>query len=269
MQDPAARLQLQHVVSGASSPNVLGSRLITMDISSVLPPPPRFPPVQPSITPNHAVPPTISSSEMSNVLTHPSGPEYQLSVGEGTYVLQDNLHLATPPPHPQDAPVASSNPLATTPAPPKAGIKLSMCILSPRKPSPQLYKLDTSTSTKSTLGTYSIKEKEKESSSSYESTSDGLEPPSSSTPATARTPIFGEDNALLTGSTGKDVLKRKKPKTNLVKSNSQFISRVIPHDQLSKRLQEHSPEGIFLFANIDRAYQWLDLSSPSPAKVII
>jgi len=203
---------------------------------------------------------------MSNVLTHPSGPEYQLSVGEGTYVLQDNLYLATPPPHPQDAPVVSSNPLATTTAPPKAGIKLSICISTPRKSHPQLYRANTSTSTKSNLGTYSIKENEKESRSSHETSSDGV-PQFPSSGAFGRTPVFGEDNVLLTPLAGKEGLKRKKPKTNLVKSNSQFISRVIPHDQLSKRLQEHNPEGIFVFANIDRAFQWLDLSSPTPAKV--
>lgn len=236
------------------------------EISSVLPPPPRFPAAQTTASPN-APTPAGPLPEMSNVLTHPSGSEYQLSVGEGTYVLQDSLHLATPPPHPQDAPITSSNPLATTPSPPKAGIKLSICILSPRKPSSQLYRVDTSTSTKSNLGTYSIKENEKESRSSHETNSDGAPTPFPSSSNSGRTPVFGEDNALLTPSTGKEGLKRKKPKTNLVKSNSQFISRVIPHDQLSKRLQEHNPEGIFVFANIDRAYQWLDLSSPSPARV--
>lgn len=204
---------------------------------------------------------------MSNVLTHPKGPEYQLSVGEGTYVLQDNLHLATPPPHPQDAPVVSSNPLATTPAPPKAGIKLSICIASPRKSHPLLHRVDTSASTKSNLGTYSIKENEKDSRSSHETNSDGATPQFSSSNTSGRTPVFGEDNVHLTPLAGKEGLKRKKPKQSLVKSNSQFISRVIPHDQLSKRLQEHNPEGIFVFANIDRAFQWLDLSSPTPARV--
>ncbi|KAL6714585.1 hypothetical protein ACLMJK_008010 [Lecanora helva] len=232
----------------------------------VLPPQPRYPISQPITSPSSNGPPATSGPipEMSNVLTHPSGPEYQLSVGEGTYVLQDNLHLATPPPHPQDAPVVSSNPLATTPTPPKAGVKLSICILAPRKAVPQLYRTNTSTSTKSNLATYSIKEHEKESRSSHESNSDGTNTTYPSTPS--KTPVFGEDNALLAAATGKEGLKRKKPKTNLVKSNSQFISRVIPHDQLSKRLQEHDPEGTFVFANIDRAYQWLDLSSPAPTK---
>ena len=92
-----------------------------------------------------------------------------------------------------------------------------------------------------------------------------LQLPSNNT--SGRTPVFGEDNILLAPVAGKEGVKRKKPKTNLVKSNSQFISRVILHDSLNKRLQEHNPEGIFLFANIDRAYQWLDLSSPTPARV--
>ena len=241
-----------------------------MEIASVLPPTPRYTVPQITATSNGPITTTTTSNplpEMSNILTHPSGPEYQLSVGEGTYVLQDNLHLATPPPHPQDAPIVSSNPLATTPTPPKAGIKLSICILSPRKSPSQLYKIDTSTSTKSNLGSHSISENEKEARSSHETSSDGATPLFNSASASGRTPVFGEDNVLLTPATGKDGVKRKKPKTNLVKSNSQFISRVIPHDQLSKRLQEHNPEGIFVFANIDRAYQWLDLSVPAPAKV--
>ena len=39
------------------------------------------------------------------------------------------------------------------------------------------------------------------------------------------------------------------------------MSRVIPHEGLSRRLQEHQPDGTFAFANINRAVQWLDLSS--------
>ena len=232
---------------------------------SVLPPPPRYPVSQTTSSPN-GVPVQNPLVEMSNVLTHPSGPEYQLSVGEGTYFLQDNLHLATPPPHPQDAPVTNTNPLATTPAPPKAGIKLSICITSPRKSIPSLYR-QAAPSTGSNLGTYSIKEHEKESRSSHDTSSDGAAAQFASSSTSGRTPIFGEDNSALTPLAGKEGVKRKKPKTSLVKSNSQFISRVIPHDQLSKRLQEHNAEGIFVFANIDRAYQWLDLSSPAPARV--
>ena len=185
----------------------------------------------------------------------------------GTYMLRDSLHLATPPPHPQDAPIVNSNPLTTTPSPPKIGVKLSICITDPNKISPPLVRTSTTSSARSTLETFSITENEKESRSSHDTSNEGR-PSHMATPITpSRTPIFGEENAFLSGGASKDAVKRKKPKTNLVKSNSQFISRVIPHDQLNKRLQEHSPEGLFIFANIDRAYQWLDLSSPAATKV--
>lgn len=84
--------------------------------------------------------------------------------------------------------------------------------------------------------------------------------------SSGRTPVFGEDNHLLIPGLGKEGMKRRKPKTNLVKSNSQFIARVNTHDQLQKRLQEHSAQGLFIFANIDRAYQWLDFSSPKSTR---
>jgi hypothetical protein len=70
---------------------------------------------------------------------------------------------------------------------------------------------------------------------------------------------------VVNGKESKDHLKRRKPKNNIVKSNSSFVSRVIPHEGLTKRLQEHSPDGLFAFANINRALQWLDLSSPTKA----
>lgn len=65
---------------------------------------------------------------------------------------------------------------------------------------------------------------------------------------------------------GKDALKRRKPKNNMAKSNSSFISRVITNEGLSKRLQEHPADGLFAFANINRAFQWLDLSSPNKVR---
>ena len=78
--------------------------------------------------------------------------------------------------------------------------------------------------------------------------------------------MFGHENPLLSSSSGKEGLKRKKPKTSIVKSNSQFISRVIPHDSIQRRLQDHKPEGLYVFANIERGYQWLDLSSPEQSR---
>jgi predicted esterase len=67
--------------------------------------------------------------------------------------------------------------------------------------------------------------------------------------------------SVANGKDVKDPLKRRKPKSNIVKSNSSFVSRVIPHESLSKRLQEHDPNGLYAFANVNRALQWLDLST--------
>lgn len=185
----------------------------------------------------------------------------------GTYVLRDDLHLATPPPHPSEAPVHNPNPLATTLSPPSAGTKLSLVVLAPRQPSySRLYRLDTTTSTRSQVPP-SIQE------SPHETNSQASDAGSHHTNGVALPPVnglhapaFGEGNAALlavNGKESKDPLKRRKPKSNIVKSNSSFVSRVIPHEALNKRLQEHSASGIYAFANINRALQWLDLSSPT------
>ncbi|KAI9726012.1 MAG: hypothetical protein M1834_009440 [Cirrosporium novae-zelandiae] len=200
--------------------------------------------------------------ETSNTLNHPTGPDYQLQLSEGTYILRDDLHLATPPPHPSEAPVINPNPLATNPIPPTAGVKLSVVCLSPPKSPPQLYKVETTASITSNFATFSIKESEKESQGSGELASDGSIAPLSSKEnlsLSSSAPAFGEGNTMLQAN-GKE-FKRKKPKNNIVKSNSSFVSRVIPHESLSKRLQERSLEGLYAFANVNRAFQWLDLSS--------
>jgi catabolite repression protein CreC len=79
--------------------------------------------------------------------------------------------------------------------------------------------------------------------------------------------VFGEGNlALLAAAGGKEPLKRRKPKSSLAKSNSSFVSRVIPHDALAKRLNDRDSSGVFAFANVGRAFQWLDLSSDLKAE---
>jgi hypothetical protein len=70
---------------------------------------------------------------------------------------------------------------------------------------------------------------------------------------------FGNGNASLSATTGKNV--KKKPKSNIAKSNSSFVSRIISHDNLAKRLQERSSEDLMIFANINRAFNWLDMDS--------
>ena len=55
--------------------------------------------------------------------------------------------------------------------------------------------------------------------------------------------------------------KRRKPKNNIVKSSSSFVSRVIVNEIHVRKLNERNPEGLYVFANINRAFQWLDYSS--------
>lgn len=77
-------------------------------------------------------------------------------------------------------------------------------------------------------------------------------------------PAFGDGNPALApiptkGS--KDPSKKAKPKNNIIKSNSSFVSRVIPHEALQKRLTERSQDGLLAFANANRSFAWLDLAS--------
>lgn len=139
----------------------------------------------------------------------------------GTYTLKEDLLLATPPPHPSEAPILNPNPLATLPTPPTCGVKLSLISLDPRKKPPTFLK------------------------------------------TTAPAPLFGEGNPALAAPAppSKDALKRRKPKNNIIKSSSSFVSRVITHETSAKRLSDRDPNGVFAFANINRAFQWLDLNS--------
>jgi hypothetical protein len=207
--------------------------------------------------------------ETNNILTHPTGPEYQLVVGEGTYILKEDLHLATPPPHPSEAPVINPNPLATTPQPATVGTKISLLSFSSRSSAPFLYRADTNRSTRSGFSS-SIQEHPSEGRTSGEQvpSSSGEDGTSITDSARAAQPIgsapaFGDGNSLLFGATGKDAGKRRmsKPKNNIAKSTSSFISRCIVNENLGKRLQDRPSNGYFAFANINRAFQWLDLSS--------
>lgn len=207
--------------------------------------------------------------EMNNILSHPTGPEYQLVVGEGIYVLKEDLHLATPPPHPSEAPVINPNPLATTPQPATAGTKISLLSFSSKSSAPLLFRVDTNRSARSGGIQTSIQEHPGEGRISADFVPGGSDEGGTSITGSARAalsigsaPAFGEGNTLLAGSsTSKDPKKKQKPKNNIAKSNSSFISRCIVHENLAKRLQERPADGYFAFANINRAFQWLDLSS--------
>ncbi|KAK3051729.1 hypothetical protein LTR09_007029 [Extremus antarcticus] len=220
----------------------------------VLPPPPRYPNGN-----LYTGMPGGALLETNNILSHPTGPEYQLVVGEGTYVLKDDLHLATPPPHPSDALQPNNNPLATTIGPPQAGTKLSIVNFAPRKAPPQnLFRTTTAQSGRSNLP-QSIQEEAQSPRSDAGSTANGF----GSAGYYNLTSGFGDNNPSLNVTAPAKGKKdgRSKPKNNIVKSNSSFVSRVIPHEGLPKRLSERSQDGLMAFANINRAYVWLDLNS--------
>jgi hypothetical protein len=56
-------------------------------------------------------------------------------------------------------------------------------------------------------------------------------------------------------------LKRKKPKNNIAKTNSSFVSRIITHENFQKRLIERKHDDVFAFVNVSRAFEWLDLTT--------
>jgi hypothetical protein len=159
--------------------------------------------------------------ETNNVLSNPSGPEYQFLVGEGLYVLKEDLHLATPPPHPSEAPLVNPNPLATAPQPATAGTQLTLVNLDVNPLSPAVYR----TTSRSDGAQGSIQENQDESQSSTdvrESSSDAGRMSSTEADPLARantnTPAFGEGNTLLAPVAQKDPSKRRKPKNNMTKS---------------------------------------------------
>ncbi|RBR22616.1 uncharacterized protein FIESC28_04411 [Fusarium coffeatum] len=208
--------------------------------------------------------------ETNNTLSNPTGPEWQFLVGEGTYTLKEDLHLATPPPHPSEATVPNPNPLSTLPQPASAGTSVSLIALESRPAPNFLYKGLSSTTLALSGAPSSIQEHPNEGRYSAEggmASEDGRTGSTSDAAAASITigsaPAFGEGNALLTQTPTKDVNKKRKPKNNMTKSNSSFISRVIVNESLSKKLTERPNDGIFAFANINRAFQWLDMSSSS------
>ncbi|PPJ53724.1 hypothetical protein CBER1_00835 [Cercospora berteroae] len=222
----------------------------------VLPPPPRYP----NGNLYTGMPGGGPLLETNNTLEHPTGPEYQLVLGEGTYVLKDDLHLATPPPHPSDAPQPNNNPLATIAGPPTTGAKLSIAIVEPRRPPSQnLFRTITTQSTRSQVPP-SIQEEVHSPKSDAGSTANGF----GSHSYYNQVPTFGDGNPALAAAVNPKAKKdqKAKPKNNIVKSNSSYVSRVIPHESLQKRLSERSTDGLFAFANVNRAFMWLDLSSP-------
>lgn len=186
----------------------------------------------------------------------------KLTVVSGTYTLREEIYLATPPPHPLETPVVNNNPLATTPSPATAGTKLS--VLSSWSKHPPLHSL------KSTIfGTKGHEGNEPRVSGETEGLEDGSDADvgmtgpeigtSRSIDGLARpSEKFGAGNTALMASM-KDA-KKKKPKNNISKNTSSFISRIIFSEPVSARLAKRSADEMFAFANVNRAFNWLDLA---------
>ncbi|CAI4217501.1 unnamed protein product [Parascedosporium putredinis] len=222
----------------------------------VLPPPPRYPSQAGYGLMNAGLAPVI---ETNNILSNPTGPEYQFLVGEGMYpvALAMRLPYYAPTVHtltgsifrylrpqgrpslgyasaaPSEIPNANPNPLATIPQPATSGCKATLVALDVRH-APRFF-LGSSNTTISLNGApESIQEHPNESRYSNELgalSSDegrGLQP---AMPPTT------------------DANKKRKPKNNMTKSNSSFISRVIGNDASHKKLQDRSTDGMFAFAN--------------------
>ncbi|KAF9099160.1 hypothetical protein BGX29_007275 [Mortierella sp. GBA35] len=54
--------------------------------------------------------------------------------------------------------------------------------------------------------------------------------------------------------------KRKKPKNNIAKTNSTFVSKITTNDNLAKILANRMNEDVYLFWNTGRTFTWSDLS---------
>jgi catabolite repression protein CreC len=187
----------------------------------------------------------------------------------GTYQLRESIFLAQPPPHPAESTTQPPNPLDTARKPPTVGTKLSLVVVTHKRSPLQKFAGQGSPTSASSSSLVESQQGNRSSTNSNPFTS-------SHDPEEAlKSPIFGQHNPALAPipngkevKDGKDGPKRKKPKNNLVKTNSSFVSRVQPADGLNKKLNEHDPSGIFAYANIGRSFQWLDLSAPIKTKVL-
>src|SRR5271169_1979069 len=155
-----------------------------------------------------------------------NNPKESFVASEGIYTLREEATLSIPPPHPSEPLILQPNPIGTNALPVTAATQA--CFLNAtaqRQP--------TATDSGSVASNMS----------SNSSISDS---------AAAAAGIFAPLSPLL---------KRKKPKNNIAKTNSSFVSRIITHDNLQKRLNDRKNDDVMAFVNISRAYEWLDLST--------
>lgn len=154
-------------------------------------------------------------------------PKESFVAGEGIYTLREEVTLSIPPPHPSEPLIVQPNPIATNPLPVTAGTQATIINAGvPRQTS----------STDSASSTSSI--------SGNSTTADSI---------AAAAGIYAPLTSLL---------KRKKPKNNIAKTNSSFVSRIITHEALQKRIIDRKTDDVFAFVNVSRVFEWLDFNSP-------
>ena len=155
-------------------------------------------------------------------------------------MLRDDIQLATPPSHPTEPVIVNTNPLSTAPHPIAAGTRMSLV---------------------DTRGRESGLRAVVPAAAADDPSQDEADTDEAASSTGSHVPEkFGNGNASLATAVGGKATK-KKPKTNIVKSNSSFVSRIFTHDNLSKRLAERKPEDLMLLANVNRAFLWLDMES--------
>ena len=173
--------------------------------------------------------------------------------------------LGAVPVHPSESHATNTNVLDTKPIPPTAGTRLSVAVIIPQRSPPRLRRTHTNASATSSIPPSIIEVPQEASQTSSENSSNPLTNLAS---GNLRAFVFGDgtgSSAQANAKDAKDASKRRKPKSSMNKSGSSFVSRNVPHEFFSKRLQERSPDGVFAFANTNRAFQWLDLSNAKKA----
>jgi len=158
-----------------------------------------------------------------------STPRETFVASEGIYTLREEITLTVPPPHPSEPLIMQPNPIATGASPVTAG---SQAVI--------LSAMTTRTASMGATDSGSVAS----GLSGHSSTSDS---------AAAAAGIFNPLSPLA---------KRKKPKNNIAKTNSSFVSRIITPDNLQKRLMERKQDDVYAFVNVSRGYEWLDLTTP-------
>ncbi|KAK9479641.1 WD40-repeat-containing domain protein [Lipomyces japonicus] len=247
----------------------------------VLPPPPKFPVGSPAYAAALAQM-KDNNLDAHNTLKFLEGPEYSFLTGEGQYTLREDIHLATPPPHPSEIPILNPNPLSTAPIAVTAGVKLSLCNISYKEPASGDAIFRIGTNNFSIGGASSIRSREYDDnlselgSLSRTFTSDLK---SNNLALTTSISSSGLASVDLTTETSNNTLstilsnasynppskdgRKRKPKNNMAKSNSSFVSRITPHEHQAKRLSERSSEDLYYFANLNRSFNWMDFATPS------